>query len=173
MNVYITKAAKFFPNEPVENDDMESYLGMIDGKPSKARRIVLRRNGIKQRYYAFDKKGNVTHTNVQMAANAIRGLFDEHFSIDDVDLLSCGTASPEQLVPSHGSMVHGELGGQKNTEVVSFAGSCCTGADALKYAYMAVKLGFSKNAVAAASEHSSPWMKADYFHLLSKRLELL
>ena len=173
MNVYITKVAKFFPNEPVENDDMESYLGMVDGKPSKARRIVLRRNGIKQRYYAFDKQGNVTHTNVQMAANAVRGLFDEHFSLDDVDLLSCGTASPEQIVPSHGVMVHGELGGSKNIEVVSFAGSCCTGVDALKYACMAVELGMSKNAVVSASERASAWMHASYFQKESEQLAQL
>jgi 3-oxoacyl-[acyl-carrier-protein] synthase-3 len=108
-----------------------------------------------------------------MAANAIRGLLDDHLTVDDIDLLACGTGSPEQLIPSHGVMVHGELGGQKNTEVVSFAGSCCTGADALKYAYMAVKLGFSKNAVAAASEHSSPWMKADYFQKESEELSKL
>lgn len=74
MEVFITKAAKFFPNDPVSNDDMECYLGMVDGKPSKARRIVLRRNGIKQRYYAMDREGNTTHTNVQMAANAVRGI---------------------------------------------------------------------------------------------------
>ena len=90
------------PNEPVSNADMETYLGMIDGRPSKARAIVLNRNGIKQRYYALDKHGNVTHTNVQMAANAIRGLMDESLSVDDIDLIACGTASPEQLMPSHG-----------------------------------------------------------------------
>lgn len=173
MDVFITKASRFLPNDPVGNDDMETFLGMVDGKPSKARRVILRRNGIKQRYYALDKNGNITHTNAQMAANAIRGLLDNHLTVDDIDLLACGTGSPEQLIPSHGVMVHGELGGQKNTEVVSFAGSCCTGADALKYAYMAVKLGFSKNAVAAASEHSSPWMKADYFQKESEELSKL
>ena len=183
MDVYITKAAKFFPNEPVSNDEMESILGMVDGKPSKARRIVLRSNGIKQRYYALDKNGNVTHTNAQMAANAVRGLFgnsngqgqanEKPLSIDDIDLLCCGTSSPEQILPSHASMVHGELGGSKNTEVVSFAGSCCTGVDALKYAYMAVKLGLSKNAAVAASERTSPWMRASYFQKESEQLALL
>ena len=78
MNVYITKAAKFLPNDPVGNDEMEQYLGMIDGRPSKARRIVLRSNGIRQRYYALNRQGEVTHTNVQMAALAIRGVLDEH-----------------------------------------------------------------------------------------------
>ena len=163
MDVFITKAGKFFPNDPVENDDMESFLGMVDGKPSKARRIVLKRNGIKQRYYALDKDGNVTHTNPQMAANAIRNLLDDHLTIDEIDLLACGTSSPEQILPSHGSMVHGELGGSHNIEVVSFAGSCCTGVDALKYAYMAVGAGLATNAVASASERLSPWMKASYF----------
>jgi 3-oxoacyl-[acyl-carrier-protein] synthase-3 len=183
MDVFITKAAKFFPNEPVGNDDMESFLGMIDGKPSKARRIVLRSNGIQQRYYALDKEGNVTHTNAQMAANAVRGLLgnlsdpnrasDDDLSIDDIDLLCCGTSSPEQILPSHASMVHGELGGSRNTEVVSFAGSCCTGVEALKYAYMSVKLGLSAHAVAAASERTSPWMRASYFQQESEQLALL
>lgn len=173
MNVYITKATKFLPNTPVGNEDMESYLGMVDGKPSKARRIVLKSNGIRLRYYALDKDGNVTHTNVQMAANAIRGLFDDCLSIDDIDLLSCGTSTPEQLLPSHASMVHGELGGNSSMEIVSFAGSCCTGVDALKYAYMAVKLGDRQNAVVSASERPSAWMRASYFQKESEQLALL
>ena len=173
MNVFITKAAKFLPNDPVSNDEMEGFLGMVDGKPSKARRIILRRNGIQQRYYALDKDGNVTHTNAQMAALAVRGLLDDHLTIDDIDLLSCGTTSTEQLLPSHGVMVHGELGGNNNTEVVSFAGSCCTGMDALKYACMAVELGWKKNAVAAASERLSPWMRASYFQKESEQLAQL
>ncbi len=173
MDVFITKAGKFLPNEPVSNDDMELYLGMVDGKPSKARRIVLRRNGIKQRYYALDKEGNTTHTNPQMAANAIRSLFDTRLTLDDIDLLSCGTSTPEQILPSHGSMVHGELGGKKNIEVVSFAGSCCTGVDALKYAYMSVGMGLSGNAVAVASERPSAWLRASYFQEESDKLSLL
>ena len=173
MDVFITKAGKFLPNEPVSNDDMEVYLGMVDGKPSKARAIVLRRNGIKQRYYALDKEGNTTHTNPQMAAKAIRSLLSDDLSLDDIDLLSCGTSTPEQILPSHASMVHGELGGSKNIEIVSFAGSCCTGVDALKYAYMAVKLGESKNAVVSASERPSAWLKASYFQKESENLSML
>lgn len=173
MDVFITKAAKFLPNEPVGNDEMEQHLGMIDGKPSKAKRIVLRHNGIKQRYYALDKNGRVTHTNAQMAANAVRGLLDQKLTLDDIDLLACGTSSPEQILPSHGSMVHGELGGSKNIEVVSFAGSCCTGVDALKYAYMAVGMGLARNVVAAASERTSAWMRSDYFQKESEKLALL
>lgn len=173
MNVFITKVAKFMPNKPVECEDMEKHLGMVDGKPSKARRIVLARNGIKQRYYALDEHGNVTHTNAEMAAESIRRLYDEHFSADDIDVLACGTASPEQLMPSHGVMVHGLLGGKRNTEVVSFAGSCCTGMDALKYACMAVEIDPKLTAVASASERLSAWMQASYFQKESEKLAQL
>ena len=49
--VYITKISKFLPNRPIGNDEMEDKLGIIDGKSSKGRRIVLRNNQIKTRYY--------------------------------------------------------------------------------------------------------------------------
>ena len=163
MNVYINKISKHLPNAPVQNEDIERYLGMINGKPSKARSLILRRNGIRQRYYALNEQGEPTDSNVGMAAKAIRELCDEHFTLADMDVLACGTASPEQLVPSHAVQVHGLLGGERNTEVVSFAGSCCTGVQALKYACMAVALDPSKRAVAAASERLSAWMRATYF----------
>ncbi len=88
---------------------MENYLGMIDGNPSKAKYLVLRNNQIKTRYYALDKSGNTTHSNAQMTAEAIRKLTDKNFGIEDIELLACGTTSPDQLLPSHASMVHGEL----------------------------------------------------------------
>ena len=73
--VYIINTSIFLPNDPVSNDDMETYLGFINGKPSKARRIVLRNNGIKTRYYALTKEGKSTHSNAQMTAEAVKALF--------------------------------------------------------------------------------------------------
>ena len=35
--VYITKASTYLPNDPVQNDEMEDYLGLVNGKPSKAK----------------------------------------------------------------------------------------------------------------------------------------
>lgn len=42
FEVYITKSGKYLPNDPVSNDEMESYLGLINETASKARRIILR-----------------------------------------------------------------------------------------------------------------------------------
>jgi 3-oxoacyl-[acyl-carrier-protein] synthase-3 len=51
---------------PISNDEMEEYLGYIDNKPSKSKRIVLRNNGIKNRFYALNKQQKTTHTNAEM-----------------------------------------------------------------------------------------------------------
>lgn len=172
--VYITRLAKFLPNRPVENDQMEKFLGMINGKPSKARGIILRNNKITTRYYAIDDQGKATHNNAQLAAAAIRMLFDKGFSMNDLELLACGTTAPDQTLPSHTSMVHGELGGRP-LEIISPAGSCATGMHAMKYAYLAIKSGEKNNAVCAGSELFSNMMLARNFeketenhHLLDK-----
>ena len=73
--VYITATSSYFPNEKVVNDDMELYLGKLGDKPSRLKSIVLRQNGIKSRYYALDTNQQITHTNAEMAAKAINGLF--------------------------------------------------------------------------------------------------
>ena len=107
--VYITKSAKFLPNNPISNEEMEEYLGMINGVPSKGKGLTLRNNGIKTRYYAIDKQGRSTHSNAKMTALAIEQLMDKDFTQNDLELLACGTTSPDNLLPSHAVMVHGEL----------------------------------------------------------------
>ncbi len=163
-DVYITDTSIFMPNEPVSSDEMESYLGYINDKPSKSRMLVLRNNGIKTRYYALTKEGKTTHTNAEMTALAVKGLFaDDPEKIKEVELLSCGTSSPDQLLPSHGVMVHGWLPETRSIEVVSPSGVCCAGMHALKYAYLAVKSGEVQQAVATGSERFSGSIVANVF----------
>lgn len=161
--VYITKTAHFFPNSPVPNDEMEEYLGYINNQPSKSKRIVLRNNGIVNRYYALKKGGEITHTNAEITAASIKALFNSPADITSVDLLSCGTSSPDQMMPSHGVMVHGYLPETRSIEVVSPAGVCCAGMHAFKYAYMAVKTGDARLAVASGSERFSASIRSDVF----------
>jgi 3-oxoacyl-[acyl-carrier-protein] synthase-3 len=162
--VYITDTAVFFPNEPVANDEMEEYLGYINGKPSKSRRIVLRNNGIKRRFYALTKEGKPTHTNAEMTALAIRALFkDKPEKLKSLELLTCGTSSPDQMMPSHAVMVHGWLPETNGVEVISPSGVCCAGMHAFKYAYMAVKSGDVHNAVATGSERFSASLVSHVF----------
>jgi 3-oxoacyl-[acyl-carrier-protein] synthase-3 len=167
--VYITKVSKFLPNEPVSNDEMELYLGMIDGVPSRGKGLTLRNNGIKTRYYSIDKNGSSTHSNAKMTALAINELIDDNFSINDIELLACGTTSPDNLLPSHAVMVHGELNCGP-IELVATAGACCASMQALKYAYNSILAGSTNNAVVTGSEKLSSLMVSNHFEKETERL---
>ena len=59
-------------------------------------------------------------------------------------------------------MVHGFLK-NGNLEVNSPSGACCSGMNALKYGFLAIKAGQVSNAVCTGSERTSTWMKSDIF----------
>jgi len=172
FDVYITKTGKYLPNNPISNDEMESYLGLINEATSKARRIILRNNKIITRYYALDKNGNSTHTNATLAKNAIEQLYSQTFTPQDMELLSCGTSTPDVLLPSHTAMVHGLL---KNrlVELNSSSGVCCAGMNALKYGFLSIKSGNTKNAVCTGSEKVSSWMLSGKFEKEVENLKTL
>jgi len=157
--VFITRTAAYMPLEPVGNDEMESVLGMVGGCPSRARRLVLRSNGIQYRYYALDRAtGEPVMSSAEMAASAVRALGD----IGKVDCLAAATSRPEQLMPGHGVMIHGALD-WPHLEVVSLSGICLAGAAALKYAWLSVRAGDAQRAVAVASELVSICLHARNF----------
>ena len=161
--VYINKTDHFLPNKPISNDEMEDYLGLINNVKSKSKNIVLRSNKIQNRYYAIDKKGNSTHTNAQLVALAIKKLNSSESNLTNTDLLVCGTSTPDQLIPSHAIMVHGELPELGPLEVVSPAGVCCSGMHALKYAYLAIKSGDKKKAITSGSEKISKLLRSENY----------
>src|SRR5688572_1554315 len=161
-SVYITKLASFLPNDPVSNEEMENILGRINNQASKAKPLILRNNQIKTRYYASDKQGNTTHTNTELTKLAIEKLFDKNFGLEDIEILSCGTTTPDQLLPAHAAMVHGALGGYP-VEINSTTGACSAGIQALKFGYLSILAGTASNAVCTGSERFSIWMLAKYF----------
>lgn len=170
--VFITKLSSFFPNDPVSNEEMEEYLGLIDNEASKGKGLVLRNNKIRNRYYALDKEGNITHTNAEITVEAIRKLLHGYREFSDIDMLACGTTSPDQLLPSHASMVHGLLG-KHPVEIMGSSGSCNSGMLAMKYAYMSLKSGNSKNAICTGSERFSVMMLSRNFNYEANRLKEL
>ena len=161
-NVYITRLSKYLPNDPVSNEEMEDILGLINGLSSKAKPLILRNNQIKTRYYALDRNGNATHSNAELTKRAVENLFDDKFKLEDIDVLSCGTSSPDQILPAHAAMVHGLLGGAR-IEINSSTGACSAGVQALKFGFLSVLAGDSENAVCVGSERFSIWMLAKYF----------
>ncbi|WP_212629545.1 beta-ketoacyl-ACP synthase III [Pseudomonas sp. KB-10] len=162
--VFINRISACLPHEPVDNEQMEARLGMVGGKPSRARKLVLRRNGIRQRHYVIDPAtGEPSMSNAQLSAEAIRGLQGGGFELNQLDCLVASTSSPDQVMPGHAVMVHGELG-NPSCEVATTAGICLCGMTALKYAWMSVASGESRNAVACGSEVASTLMQARNFN---------
>lgn len=170
--VFITCTSSFFPNNPVGNDEIENYLGMIGGKPSRIKNIILRQNGIQRRYYALNTNQEITHTNAELAAKSIFKLFEQGISSSDVQVLVCSTSVPDQLMPSHASMVHG-LAFSEPKEIFSSAGVCMSGISALKTGYMSVLSGNSNNALCSSSELLSPVLLAKFFNKEFEELSLI
>jgi 3-oxoacyl-[acyl-carrier-protein] synthase-3 len=90
-----------------------------------------------------------------------------------VDCLVTGTSLPDQLMPNHAVMVHGELGWPR-LEVVACAGICLAGTTALKHAWLSVRAGDARRAVATGSELASAVMRGSNFEAeLEHKLEAL
>lgn len=170
QEVYITRLARFLPGSAIPNAEIEDYLGLVAGKPSRSKALILRNNGIKERYYAIDKDGSLQYTNAEMTALAVNKLFDSDFNKDNLQLLACGTTSADQLLPSHASMVHGLVGGTE-VETIGTTGSCLAGFQAFKTAYLNIKAGDKQNAIATGSELFSKAFRAENFEEEYKRLD--
>ena len=163
-HAYITQTGQFLPGDPIANDQMEAYLGQIQGKPSRVKRRILTSNGIRQRHYALDRQQQTTHLNHHMAALAVRdALGHSHLDPAQVDLLCAATTWPDLLVPGFASMVHGTLTELPALEATTHQGVCCAGVAALKYATAQVARGEKRCAIAVASEFASRLFKHTQF----------
>lgn len=150
------------PNSAVDNNTMESVLGQVGDRPSRARKLILRSNKITSRYYAIDPATRATtHTNAQLTAKAVEKLQNE-VDFDQVDVLVCGTTIPDQIMPNHAVMVHGELA-LPPLEVISTSGICLSGMTSLKYAYTAIKSGEAHHVISTGSENVSARMRSENF----------
>ncbi len=163
-HVYITSAGAFLPNDPIENHEIEQVLGLVGGKPSHYRELVLNANGIKKRYYAMNREGRATHLNEELAANAINAaLSNRKLSIEQIDFLATATTIPDLKVPGFASMVHGRLGGRNSMDILSAGGVCASSMAALKSACNSIRIGEHSRAVVVGAEMASSVMKASRF----------
>ena len=95
-SAYINRIGKFLPGLPINNDEMEEYLGKIASRPSRVRQRILNSNGIQQRHYAIDKQQQTLYSNSQMAAFAVRdAIAQANLEPGAIDLLACATTLPD------------------------------------------------------------------------------
>jgi 3-oxoacyl-[acyl-carrier-protein] synthase-3 len=162
-DVYITSLGKFLPGNPISNDEMEDYLGLVGGEPSRYRKRILEANGIKTRHYAIDEDGERTHLAEELMASAVEdALANGGHSVEDLEMLSVGTTIPDLIMPGFASMVHGRLKGNA-IDILSASGVCVASMEAMKGAWQSLQVGEHKLAVAGACEAVSPWMRGSRF----------
>lgn len=161
--VYITAAGAYLPGAPIGNERMEDVLGLIDGKPSRLKKRILKSNGITTRHYALDAEGRTTELNEELAAKAVRVALERSaLDLEDVEMLAAGTTQGDVPIPGFASMVHGRLGGRP-MEILSAGGVCCASMAALAGAWRAVAARQRKNAVVVGSELVSRSLKGSRF----------
>lgn len=162
-DVFINAVSSFLPNQAIDNSEIETYLGFINGQKSRYINVVLRQNGIKKRYYAINQEQHVTHSSAEMARLAIEKLFINNLDLD-IDALACATTIPDQILPSQASVIQGLLH-FKPMEIFSFTGACLTSLQAFKTLELGIRCGMYQNSVACASELLSPALLSNNYDL--------
>jgi 3-oxoacyl-[acyl-carrier-protein] synthase-3 len=161
--VYINSIGKHLPNSAVHNDEMEDYLGLIGGKPSRTRERMLKQNGIITRYYALDKDQQSTDSVSGMANKAIQDCLEKgKVNGAEIELLTAGTTQGDLPVPGFASMVHAESK-LPVCNIVSHQSVCASGIMALKSAYLHVLTGENEKAISCASDMPSRMFKSSRY----------
>lgn len=163
MKAFINSMGKFLPGEPVDNDTMEEYIGTIGGKASRARKRILKQNGIQTRYYAIDREQRTLFSNSEMAARAARQAIERSgLEMSEIDFLAAATSQGDFPLPGFASMVHGELKSPP-CEIATLHGVCASGLMALKAAMLQILSGEKRHVLACASEFPSRLFKSTRF----------
>lgn len=163
VNAYITALGSYLPGPAVDNASMEDYIGRISPEASRRGRLALRQNKIKTRHYAIKPDGSTDYTTAKLAAYAVNDLFARAESdMRAVDYLATATTQNDFLVPGLASGVHGELK-LPPLEIASFQSVCASSTMALKSAYLQVKAGEKKAALAVGAEFSSRFFRPGFY----------
>lgn len=161
--VYLNSFGCFLPGEPVSNQHMESFLGVVGGKPSAYKNLVLRQNRIKTRHYALTAEGAPFTSSSAMAAQAIHdAVRKSEISLNDITFLAAASTLGDQLVPGLASQVHAALA-IPSLELANLQSVCASSLMALKNAYLQVLAGEHETAAVCGSEFASRYFRPHFY----------
>ena len=181
MKCFITQTGSFLPGPPVSNDQIEKYLGSINGE-AEVKKTVLKMNGITSRHYAQDDQQQPTFDVYQLACMAIQDCLAKREKDEGaeshipVSLLTAGTTYAPLGGPGIGSILHSHLQKQKllsrPVEIGSHSGICTSAAAAMVSAIRSVAAGEHEAAICVGTEHPSSALKAAVFDPVDDRDEV-
>jgi 3-oxoacyl-[acyl-carrier-protein] synthase III len=172
-SVKLLGTGKYLPGEAVPFDDVEKFLGRIEGMPEKIAAFVERTKptlrgiiGMDYYYYALDPVTRLpTETHASMAAKASRQAMEAAgVEASEIDFIAFGGANLERLIsPPTSTFVQQELGIERCAEI-SIHANCTASYKALQVAYDALRLGRHKTALVVSSSIISTLFRAEYYN---------
>ena len=167
-DVYINGLGAFLPGPPVPSHDMETYLGLVGGKASRHRALVLRQNKIVTRHYALDRDGTQLYTSAEMAAHALRAAAGtSEINLEDMSFLATSSTLGDMLVPGLASHGHAEHG-LPPLEIANFQSVCASSLMALKSAFLQIKSGEHDCSGVSGSEFASRYFRPGFYEGTTK-----
>ena len=163
-SAYINRIGKFLPGEPINNYEMEEYLGKMASRlresvsefsTATAFNSATTRSINSSKYYIITAKW-------QILPSAPRFL-EKNLRLGAIDLLACATTLPDLLVSGFVRTVQGELSELSPLEIVSTQGVCCGGVSALNYAPSQLEPCQKQTDIAVAAEFPSRLFKNTRF----------
>lgn len=169
--VYLNSVGSFLPGPPVNNEEMDAYVGSINTQSSRIKRRILAENGIQNRHYGINKEGQTMFSSSEMAVKAIDDTLTKvNQNINDVQFLSSGTVGADLAAPGFANLIQGEYKAAP-MQTMSFQGICASGVAAMKAAAQVVELQEFKKSVAVAVEFPSRLFKASRFQKIEENVD--
>lgn len=173
MACYLTHTASYLPGDPVGNEQIQAYLGVLNGE-DEVRDKVLSMNGIRGRHYAQDQRQAPTHDVYGLGAEAVRALGDRT-DLERTSYLGAGTTYAPLAAPGCASILHSRLADERilgrPVEISSNAGICSSASTALVAAIRAVASGDHRMALCVGAEHSSEVLKSSVIRPIDDRAQ--
>tara|TARA_R110000868_G_scaffold190862_2_gene434963 strand:- start:28633 stop:29598 length:966 start_codon:yes stop_codon:yes gene_type:complete len=140
MSIVITGTGGALPANIVTNDDLSSIVETSD-------EWIQSRTGIQQRHF---KSGDESTSSLATKA-AQQALESANLTVDDIDLIIVGTATPDLTFPSVACQVQANLG-MKHGAAFDLAAACSGFIYALSMAESQIQTGKAKRALVIGAE---------------------
>ena len=161
--VYINAIGKHLPGNPISNDEIEDYLGLINGQASRTKSRMLQQNGILTRHYAIDKNQKSLDSVAGMANKAIDNVLEKaKIAPKEIQMLSAGTTQGDLPIPGFASMLHG-VSKLKVCRIDSHQSVCSAGIMAVNSVFQHIKNNEINNGIACAADMPSRFFKGERF----------
>jgi len=178
--VTISGSGHYLPGKAVPFEDVDRYLGSLEGAPTKILKWIERVKilmsemlDINAYHFAIDPiTGKFTDDNVTMSVKAAEiALADAGIAAGDIDFIAYGSAHQDQM-PTASVRIQQELG-IENCAEISIHANCTSAYKALLVAFEFLQSGRYKKALVISSGISSSELRSDYYNLsLVKKEEL-